>query len=303
MNVATKVENSKLAVWQSLATTDPAHTKQFQRSGGFRGTALKPMWVWQRLTEEFGPFGEGWGCGKPDFQIVPADNELLVFCTVQGWHGSPENMLWGVGGDKVVSVTQRGPKADDEAFKKAFTDALMNAFKFLGAGADIHMGLFDDNKYVAEAAAHFANDEPARDEPAPREKLEGKHSSKTALKAALQTYVTKITNANSVREVDAIVKDFAADLQQGERYLPLWMNGDPSKDSKGLTRMTNERRDLLTLADGLRDCRTVKERDNWMAANEHHVDALDDLLRRQFDKIFEDHDDAIKLVDRVTAGA
>lgn len=143
------------ALWLKLGKTDPAHTKGFKRAGGFTGTALKPMWVWKRLTEEFGPFGVGWGCGEPSFQVVPADKEILVYCTVSAWHGERDNVLWGVGGDKAVSVNKYGPSADDEAFKKAFTDALMNAFKFIGVGADIHMGLFDDNKYVAEVRREF----------------------------------------------------------------------------------------------------------------------------------------------------
>lgn len=146
-----------MRIWSAIEKTDPAHTKGFKRSGGFSGTALKPMWVWQRLTEQFGPFGEGWGCDQPQFTTIPAGNEVLVYCTVSGWHGSRDNVLWGVGGDKVIAETKNGPKADDEAFKKAFTDALMNAFKFIGVGADVHMGRFDDNKYVATVEKEFAD--------------------------------------------------------------------------------------------------------------------------------------------------
>ncbi|MDM8352864.1 hypothetical protein [Brevundimonas diminuta] len=152
---------SNTELWDKLGKTDPNQTKGFKRSGGFSGTALKPMWVWKRLTEEFGSFGSGWGCGEPRFTVVPAgDAGTLVYCTVSAWHGSPENVLWGVGGDKVIAVNKYGPQADDEAFKKAFTDALMNAFKFIGVGADIHMGLFDDSKYVASLKQEFAANEP-----------------------------------------------------------------------------------------------------------------------------------------------
>lgn len=154
--MATKPDNMR--IWSAVEKTDPAHTKGFQRAGGFRGTAIKPMWVWKRLTELFGPFGEGWGCDQPSFQLVPANDELLVYCTVQGWHGADGKTVWGVGGDKVITAAKNGPKADDEAFKKAFTDALMNAFKFIGVGADIHMGRFDDNKYVQELAKEFGQD-------------------------------------------------------------------------------------------------------------------------------------------------
>lgn len=154
------------AIWGRLSKTDPKHTKGFKRAGGFSGTAVKPQWVVSRLTEEFGPVGVGWGNGEPAFQIVPGNNgEVLVYCTVQCWHTSPSNAFYGVGGDKVVTYIKANEQYgrperwenDDEAFKKAFTDAIMNAFKFLGVAADVHMGLFDDSKYVKEVAADFAD--------------------------------------------------------------------------------------------------------------------------------------------------
>jgi len=148
--------DTKMSVWDSLCRTDPAHTKGFSRSGGFTGTAIKPQWVVMRLTEEFGPCGLGWGIGEPTFQTIPAGDEIVVFCKVSCWHGDESNVLWGVGGDKVMVQRKNGPFIDDEAFKKSFTDAIMNAFKFLGVAADVHMGKFDDNKYVAEQKESFA---------------------------------------------------------------------------------------------------------------------------------------------------
>lgn len=158
------------ALWLKLGKTDPAHTKGFKRSGGFSGTALKPMWVWQRLTEEFGPCGKGWGMERPSFETVAGENrEILVYCTVAGWFlddNGDRCPVFGVGGDKAVTYIKANEQYnrperwenDDEAFKKAFTDALMNAFKFVGVGADIHMGLFDDSKYVAEVRREFAGE-------------------------------------------------------------------------------------------------------------------------------------------------
>jgi hypothetical protein len=149
-----------LTTWNALAKTDPKHTKSFNRAGGFKGTAIKPIWIIRRLTEQFGACGVGWGLSQPSFEVVRCEGEILVFCTVSAWHESPENKLWGVGGDKVQAKRKDGFFCDDEAFKKAFTDAVNNAFKFLGVGADVHMGLFDDDKYVAQARSEFegAND-------------------------------------------------------------------------------------------------------------------------------------------------
>ena len=164
MNAVTPIKADNLAIWNALGKTDPAHTKQFSRAGGFKGTALKPIWIVKRLTELFGPVGEGWGMGEPSFQVVPVDNEVLVYCTVTCWHTSPVHTFVGVGGDKVVTRRQSGAFNDDEAFKKAFTDAVGNAFKFLGVGADIHMGQFDDSKYVREVAREFAAQEAEREQ-------------------------------------------------------------------------------------------------------------------------------------------
>ncbi len=148
--------DANTTIWQALSKTDPAHTKQFSRAGGFKGTALKPMWIVKRLTEQFGPVGLGWGMGEPHFQVERADGETLVYCTVRCWHTNEGHGFYGVGGDKVTTKRQNGAFNDDEAFKKAFTDAVGNAFKFLGVGADIHMGQFDDSKYVQQVAAEFA---------------------------------------------------------------------------------------------------------------------------------------------------
>lgn len=162
---------SKTRLWDALGTTNPAHTKQFKRGGGFSGTAIKPQWVIKRLTEEFGPCGKGWGPYEPCFQVVPGDNrEVLVYCTLSAWYMTDGERctVYGVGGDKVVTYIKANEQYnrperwenDDEAFKKAYTDALMNAFKFIGVGADVHMGLFDDSKYVQEAKESFAQAEP-----------------------------------------------------------------------------------------------------------------------------------------------
>lgn len=150
---------SNTAIWDALGKTDPSATKGFKRGGGFSGTSVKPMWVLRRLTEEFGPAGVGWGVNKPEFTVVHAtDGEVLVYCTVSTWHGSKDNVLWGVGGDKAVAQRSGKPFADDEAFKKAFTDAVGNAFKSIGTAADIHMGLFDDDKYVSAMREEFAEE-------------------------------------------------------------------------------------------------------------------------------------------------
>src|SRR4029077_10190912 len=136
-------------------------------SGGFKGTAIKPIESGRRMTEHFGPCGVGWGMDKPEFQLVPIEGngEIMVFCTVSIWYSEPSATpspyrcsVYGVGGDKVVTRGAGGLRTSDEAFKSAYTDALGNAMKQIGMAADIHMGLFDDSKYVRDVRAEFAGD-------------------------------------------------------------------------------------------------------------------------------------------------
>lgn len=151
---------SNMRIWDAVSKTDPKHTKGFKRAGGFQGTAIKPIWLTKRMTEQFGPAGSGWGMTKPEFQVVSAGDEILVFCTVGLWYtdgAAGDNTVYGVGGDKVMGKNKYGPFTNDEAFKASYTDALSNAMKQIGVGADIHMGLFEDEKYVREVTREFAN--------------------------------------------------------------------------------------------------------------------------------------------------
>jgi len=186
------MSNTKL--WDALGKTDPDHTKKFSRSGGFKGTAIKPMWVYHRLTEQFGPVGMGWGHNKPDFQVVPgADGEVLVYCTVECWHGNRENTFYGVGGDKITTKRSSGHFNDDEAFKKAFTDGVMNAFKSVGVAADVHMGLHDDDKYVADMKREFA--------PAPATITEDQRSELMTLFDHLNVPVAEFLAAGKIKDL------------------------------------------------------------------------------------------------------
>ena len=75
--------SDNLELWNRLGKTDPAHTKTFKRAGGFGGTAIKPIYTEQKMTEVFGPAGKGWGMHEPTFQVVGgSDGQIAVYCTV-----------------------------------------------------------------------------------------------------------------------------------------------------------------------------------------------------------------------------
>jgi len=196
---------SNTELWDKLGKTDPAHTKEFTRGGGFKGTAIKPMWSYKRMTEEFGPCGKGWGINAPSFELVTVAEEVLVYCTAIVWYGDRDTITVGVGGDKVAGKNKYGVTTDDEAFKKAFTDAVTNALKMIGVGADVHMGMFDDNKYVNAMKAEFkANQNEADNSQAP----EAKPISAAAQKRQLDEIEKELLDCKSVVTVNACAESW-----------------------------------------------------------------------------------------------
>jgi hypothetical protein len=153
---------TNLDLWNKLGRTDPDHTKGFTRGGGFKGTAVKPIYTEQKMTEHFGPCGVGWGITEPSYQVVAgSDGQVAVYCWLSLWYvqdGKRSEPVPGVGGDMVVIKQSSGLRTSDEAFKAAFTDALSNAMKHIGMSADVHMGLFDDHKYVREVKEEIAEE-------------------------------------------------------------------------------------------------------------------------------------------------
>lgn len=151
-----------LALWNRLYKTDPAHTKSFKRAGGFSGTAIKPFWAMKRATEEFGPVGIGWGWDEVEHQtFVMHDGRAIWFSKVVVWYCAGDGERHEVGpqwgATELVANRKDGQQfLDEEAAKKAVTDGITKCLSYLGLGGDVHMGQFDDSKYVAEVREEYA---------------------------------------------------------------------------------------------------------------------------------------------------
>lgn len=196
------------AIWDKLARPDPKALSPFTRSGGFKGTAVNPMHTLHTVTEIFGPCGTGWGMTKPEFQVVNGN----VYCTVGVWYEQDGAMepIWGVGGE---TLTGRG---DDEAFKKAYTDALGNALKHLGANADIYFKLWDGSKYKDEKPEPTPQQaEPEQPRPSEMPSVTGTPgASKAAFRDAYAEMERAIRNTASVRALKDLWKDNSADIDE-----------------------------------------------------------------------------------------
>lgn len=169
-----------LALWESVQATDPDFTKGFSRSGGFRGTAINHTYQTKRATQAFGPKGIGWGSkildekyqdGAPILhkdQVIGRECvhvvriELWYFLDVRGKDGSFEprrGSIEAFGQTTFVGTNKHGTYTDEEAPKKSLTDAESKALAALGFSSDVHMGLFDDNKYVNDLKVAVAESE------------------------------------------------------------------------------------------------------------------------------------------------
>lgn len=159
--------------WDALRTPDPAATKKFDR-GGFKGTMTSPIYIAQRMTEVFGPVGLGWGWEIQHLYFIPAERPEVCHGQVLVWWKFPELVGDGpggrceivhVGGGQLLKYRKVGGETkpvgyDDEAVKGIITDAIGKALSYLGMSADIHMGLFDDVKYLKEAGGIFDQTDP-----------------------------------------------------------------------------------------------------------------------------------------------
>lgn len=174
-------ENTNLATWNKVATTDPTYTKEYTGPGGYSGTSISGAYMVMKATEVWGPIGVHWGYeileeridnGHP---VYDDDGEILGHETahtlklklfVQKDILDPNYSNTNDPGEDWAEVvhfghtpyvtwsrTYKNWRSDPEAPKKSMTDALKKCLSMFGFSADIFLGMFDDIGYVQEAKA------------------------------------------------------------------------------------------------------------------------------------------------------
>ena len=144
------MQNKNMKIWETLSKTNPEFTKPIPGYGGKKLTTIDPMYQIQMMTDLFGPVGLGWKY-KVDYKYIDG----LVFAEVTIKYFTDE---WHEYGPvcSVQNLSKRDNKLDDEAPKKAMTDAMTKAFSHLGMSADVFLGKFDDSKYVEQMKEEFS---------------------------------------------------------------------------------------------------------------------------------------------------
>ena len=157
-----KEAGNTLALWNAVEKTDPKYTKAFSRAGGFSGTAINATYLIRKATELWGPVGGAWGFDIADEKYVPGSDATVIHVVrIQFRH--PAGAFPTFGQTTFVGKNKNGPFTDEEAPKKSLTDAITKALSMLGFAADVHLGLYDDNKYVNDRKAEFGGKSVAKE--------------------------------------------------------------------------------------------------------------------------------------------
>jgi hypothetical protein len=156
-------ENKKMELWNKVSITPPKHTKKV--SQGLRSfTSVAPYHQIRMATEVFGSYGDTWGLFdiEHNFKEFPG-GEVLIFSTGNFKYTMPNGTKEGLNcyfpissSIKMYYTTAKGKQVlDEDAFKKIETDMTTKALSKLGFNADIFLGMYDDNHYVARMNAEF----------------------------------------------------------------------------------------------------------------------------------------------------
>lgn len=145
---------SNLATWDKHANIDPKFTKPITGKA-YRGTSPMPQHVIWCLTDMFGPAGQGFGWDVVAEGWQPLGDEVLHWCRIRFWHTDRANAFDAYGQTKALMKTKNGMMADEDAPKKSLTDAIVKAASQVGVAANIFLGRWDDQRYVADVANDF----------------------------------------------------------------------------------------------------------------------------------------------------
>jgi hypothetical protein len=147
--------------WERVKKTDPKRVKPITGKQ-YKGNSPQPYYMVERMTEEFGMCGIGWGINILNERMERlTENDVLHVAVVELWyvHEGKNGSITQVGQTKAAYKTNAGSMLiDEDAPKKSVTDALTKCMSYLGFAGDIFSGQWDDSKYVQGLREEFSED-------------------------------------------------------------------------------------------------------------------------------------------------
>lgn len=139
-----------MRIFEKVSVT-PDNARSAITSGTYTGmTAINPMYRIKLLTETFGPVGFGWypeiistkfvNCASGNHAL---HMQIALYVKLDDEWSKP---IYGFGGTRLTNDFL------EDAYKSAFTDALGNAAKLLGFGADVYWSEVNSKYKPAEDA-------------------------------------------------------------------------------------------------------------------------------------------------------
>lgn len=137
-------------------------------------TAIVPQFRIKILTKIFGAYGVGWYVESVSETIQKFEEtgetlvraELNLYTKIDGEWSKPAP---GVGSAKLVAIEKGSPRLDDEAFKKARTDAFGACSQWIGVGGSVYWqgdpggDKYQDNSYNNNNASTMATKKDIED--------------------------------------------------------------------------------------------------------------------------------------------
>lgn len=157
--------NKNISLWESVEATDPRYTNNVEL-GGHKYTAVDAYYRFKRATEKFGVFGIGWGVKNECYDYKSVEGLCIytadMYINLDSATGLfPIRSAIPIYEKKRVYVNKQWDGktyemvADDDFIKKVVTDAITKGLSMLGFSADVFLGMFEDNKYVADVSAEM----------------------------------------------------------------------------------------------------------------------------------------------------
>lgn len=144
---------SNLELWESVEITDKKYTKPAPSKHG-KITAIDAQYQLRTATEKWGPYGAKWGLRQLEFTMLTiGDKPTLVLQAVFFYPDGEEGGHFPIAIDILF-------KHEDNAYKKAITEARSKALSYLGFNADVYLGRFDDSAYVDAIQPGFSDPKP-----------------------------------------------------------------------------------------------------------------------------------------------
>lgn len=169
-------DNTNLSIYDSVREV-PKEAKKEIEAGRLKGKHdINPMWRIKKLTEVFGTAGFGWYTEiVRTWTEVSESGEMAVFVDINLYvkkDGEWSRPIFGNGGNKLIANEKKYengqqvyiPYLDDDAYKKAYTDAISVAAKALGVGADVYFEK-DKGKYASEVKPSLEQTQQAPSKP------------------------------------------------------------------------------------------------------------------------------------------